>query len=236
MSCIVVIGMGRSGTSLLSQILQAKGVWFGNESDLIGQTPINIYGNREHIAIQDINRRLLKEVFGISSWLFQAELEEGWHESSAMFPYNEELLNQIYLLKRSAKDLHYGFKDARVSMLLPLYKDIFNRLKMSLDVKYVVCKRDPKAVYYSLLNARDVLSNFRPGRIDNFNATYLDLYNIWKQYYDNVEKYVKPICTIYYEDWFKDKMQVIQDLELSSTLGLQVNHGMDLIDFDERHF
>lgn len=226
--------MGRSGTSLLSQILQAKGVWFGKDEDLIGQTPINLYGNREHISIQKINRELLKNIFGISSWLFQAELEEGWYKSELVKSYKAQLACEIHTLKHNRKGQHYGFKDARVTMLLPLYIDIFN--EMQIATKYVLCKRDPKAVYYSLLNARDVLSNSRSGKIDNFNAIYLDLYNIWKQYYDNVEKYVKPICTIHYEDWFKDKMQVIQDLELSSTLGLQVNHGMDLIDFDERHF
>lgn len=236
MSCVVVIGMGRSGTSLLSQILQAKGVWFGNDEDLIGQTPINISGHMEHIPIQRVHKDLLKNVFGITTWLFQAELEEGWHKSKEVKCYKEQLKTLILLLRDGSygKDLGFGFKDARTTMLLPMWLDIFEELQI--EAKYVLCVRDPRDVYYSLVRARDVLSDYTK-ELGKFDSTYLDLYKIWEQYYNSAERYIGNSRQIIdFEYWFDKIMLEDVDFNLCQYLNLSREVGLELINNEERHF
>ncbi len=242
MSCVVVIGMGRSGTSLLSQILQKKGVWFGNDVDLIGQTPINVSGQMENIPIQQVHKNLLKNVFGITTWLFQSELESGWHKSEQVKYYKKQLKSFILLLRDSGyayngsrgsiQDFNFAFKDARTTMLLPMWIDIFEELEI--EAKYVLCVRKPQDVYYSLVRARDILSNYTK-ELGYFDSTYLDLYKIWKQYYNNallVEAFM-----VEYETWFREEQIVKQeDSYLCKYLNLPEDIGLELINNEERHF
>ena len=126
MDCVVVIGMGRSGTSLLSQILQAKGVWLGEDDELIGQIPANKYGNREHIGIQVIHRELFLNIFGFKEWLFLGKLPEDWHKHPNVLPYKDRLKKELEKLHYKLPDeAKFGFKDPRTTMLLPLWNDIF---------------------------------------------------------------------------------------------------------------
>ena len=229
LDCIVVIGMGRSGTSLLSQILQAKGVWFGEDTELVGQTPINIYGNREHIEIQRIHRELLTGVFGVKEWLFLGKLAEDWHKHPNVIPYKYRLKEELHKLRsKIPHEAKFGFKDPRTTMLLPLWKDIFE--EEGITPSYVLCMRDPSAVYKSLVRSGEVL-NYRTDQ----DVPEQTIINIWKQYNYNARKYATISCIIQFEDWFNGN-RFVQDFDLSDALKLPMFSGLELIDNKEKHF
>lgn len=220
--------MGRSGTSLLSQILQAKGVWFGNKAEIIGQTPINVSGQMEHIPIQKIHRELLSDIFNVNTWLFKGKLEKGWHKNELVWPYKDKLKQQLLRFQYSSISPIHGFKDARTTMLLPLWNDIFK--ETGITPSYVLALRNPKSVYKSLIRAGEVTNN--PAKIP---ALEQDIIDICQQYNENAYKYADISCIIKYEDWFNGN-RFLQDFNLSNALNLPTFKGLDLIHEEEKHF
>src|SRR3989338_687794 len=129
-SPILVVGMHRSGTGLLSRILERCGVFMGRK-----QT-----GNRESVFFQGLNKdgldmlgcnwRCLEflpshdEMQNHYEWLKDFMLKQlenglvnrhfGWH-----------ILKVLY-----QKPFHWGWKDPRNSLLLPVWKKIFPQAKI----------------------------------------------------------------------------------------------------------
>ena len=54
--CVIVLGMHRSGTSLLAGSLEAAGLYLGN---VVNAAPHNLKGNKENEAIRNLNDALL---------------------------------------------------------------------------------------------------------------------------------------------------------------------------------
>ena len=152
-SVVVVVGMHRSGTSLTASILQALGVELG--SRLIEADLNNRGGYFEQPDIVRLNRQLLDH------------LNRRWVRPQGMLPYPtswwkepqvQEVKRQLKSLVRreiSNADGMWGFKDPRVSRLIPLWRDIFAELDA--DPRYILAVRDPRAVAASVLR-RDGLS------------------------------------------------------------------------------
>lgn len=234
-----IIGMGRSGTSLLCQILENKGVYLGKENELIGQTPINIPGQKEHIEIQRIHNELLKDVFGITTWLFLivGEEEADWEKSEYIIPYKNRLKEQVLKLVTNAKEINKNivcFKDARTTMLLPMWVDIFAELEI--DYNFILCKRHPEAVYQSLIRCSEVYNVLpAPEEITPRKR----MYGIWAQYLAHAYNYKEKIALeIDYEGWFDPIVRNRQNLKLSEKFNLPWNpEDLDyIIQERERHF
>lgn len=141
-SLIVVLGMHRSGTSAITQSLEALGVSLGNE--LLAPTPDNPKGYFEDVRVFDLNERLLA-AFGLRwSDLPLIGLEQ-W-ASSRVEALREEA--RALLEGRMAQFPLWGFKDPRTVRLLPFWHGLFE--EMGLMPRYLVCKRNPLSTAKSL--------------------------------------------------------------------------------------
>lgn len=133
-TCILILGMHRSGTSCLTGILQQSGVELG---EVYTQNPHNKKGNRENARVMALNEAVLKE--NMCTW-DKPTLISTWTESQAQ--ERELLINEI---KQNANKF-FGIKDPRVVVTFPFWVD-------TLTPVYIATFRHPLRVAYSL-NAR----------------------------------------------------------------------------------
>ena len=140
---IVVLGMHRCGTSAITRGLQALGVNLGNRLMPL-DSGNNDKGFWEDIDINALNVEMLNA------------LNNDWHHLSLIKQQDLELLKRdgffiraAGLLQRKTIDTTlFGFKDPRISKLLPFWKGVFNYGKY--DVSYILAVRHPISVALSL--------------------------------------------------------------------------------------
>lgn len=139
---VIVLGMHRSGTSLVTRLVNLLGVPLGPVEDLyVGKH--NPSGYWESVTLIDANDRILASRGG--SWRNPPELPEGWQ-------YGRQP-NQLLPMMKSAFDSVYPaepwlWKDPRTCLTLPLWR----RLLDARDPVVVFVSRHPSGVADSLYN------------------------------------------------------------------------------------
>lgn len=140
---IVVLGMHRSGTSVVTRGLKVMGVQLGDRL-LHPIKGVNEKGYWEDIDIYLLNVDML------------AEFSREWFHLAVVESIDVEVLHQkgyfiraVELLRQKTKGIPvFGFKDPRVAKLLPFWKAVFEHLQ--LDVSYILVIRHPLSVAKSL--------------------------------------------------------------------------------------
>ena len=99
--CVIVLGMHRSGTSLLSGSLEAAGLYLGKVNNA---APFNRNGNKENEAIRSLNDALLAK--GGAAWNAPPQDQLQWERSDRE---RAKALIQPYL----DTNRPWGFKDPR---------------------------------------------------------------------------------------------------------------------------
>jgi len=132
-SPIIIVGMHRSGTSMLSRILESLGLFIGYEKDK----------NNEAIFFQNLNIKILNSAYG--DWERAGFLYEKLSESSFRKKWVKELSEKLnseecktFLGERLWKkyrsplrfDKPWGWKDPRNTFTLPLWLEIFPNAKI----------------------------------------------------------------------------------------------------------
>lgn len=151
-SIIVVLGMHRSGTSVITRALMVMGIELGDH--LLPSAPSNEKGFFEDIDIHTINMALYRSL----------RFRQDWHtlisipENELLHQKNTHLrLRAIELFRSRLENVEcFGIKDPRICRTLPFWQSIFEHLQ--LDVSYVIALRNPVSVARSL-GKRD---NFSP--------------------------------------------------------------------------
>ncbi|HEX6460179.1 MAG TPA: sulfotransferase [Thermoleophilaceae bacterium] len=150
---VCVLGMHRSGTSLVARLLNLLGVNLGPEEHMIKPTSANPAGYWESRGVQQINDEILERFGG--SWLAPPELPEGWERS----PELADLRQQARELIRAdfADSELLGFKDPRNCLTLPFWQSLLG------PMRYVICLRNPVDVAASLESREDDTAPFEQG-------------------------------------------------------------------------
>jgi O-antigen biosynthesis protein len=139
----VVLGMHRSGTSAITRGLQVMGIELGDRLMQVDEGN-NDKGFWEDLDINALNVEML------------SALNNDWHHLSLINNDDWGLLKQKGYFDRASellrqKTLHtdlFGFKDPRMSKLLPFWKDVFNQGNFA--VHYILALRHPLSVALSL--------------------------------------------------------------------------------------
>jgi hypothetical protein len=146
---VSILGMHRSGTSMVALLLAECGLYLGHDHDLMPPGPDNPAGFGENLRFVELNERLLAALGG--SWDAVPEFDAGWLES-----------NDINLLHAEAEQLvrafagcePWGWKDPRSSITFPFWERVAGPLEV------VVCIRDPLEVALSLQHRNGVSLDF----------------------------------------------------------------------------
>jgi hypothetical protein len=152
-SAMCLIGMHRSGTSLAARMLSLLGVSLGSPEGLLPPGPDNPAGYWENKSIQEFDDELFAALGG--AWDQPPVLAPGWQDDPALAPHRDrarQILDTDFTLDgTTAADARWiGFKDPRVSLLLPFWRTV-------LDIETtIVVVRDPREVAGSLATRNDI--------------------------------------------------------------------------------
>lgn len=145
---IVVLGMHRSGTSVLTRGLQSAGVYLGN--DFLSPQPDNPTGYWEDKGIVDINERLLRALG--SHWESTALIDAAQWQKPEVQTLREEAA--AYLQTHFLQHPLWGFKDPRTIRLLPFWRALLQDL--GVEDQYLLAIRNPLGVAISLLRRQNM--------------------------------------------------------------------------------
>lgn len=140
---IVVLGMHRSGTSVVTRGLQVMGVDLGNKL----MPPVdgnNKKGFWEDMDIYSLNIEMLDSIN--SDWHYLTPIQ---HDEVNTLRKKGYIRQAVKLVKEKTSGIPvFGFKDPRVTRLLPFWNEVF--IQSRLNVSYVLTLRHPLSVCKSL--------------------------------------------------------------------------------------
>ncbi len=137
----IITGMHRSGTSMVTRMLNICGLDLGPEERLMPPTAHNAAGYWEDSAMVSVNEAVLDSL-GAGWDYIPPDLAPGWEKSSRLDPFRETARRLIDSFEGKAS---WGWKDPRLCVTLPFWKALLP------DFKVVICLRHPAAVADSLL-------------------------------------------------------------------------------------
>ena len=137
---ICIIGMHRSGTSMVAQLLNVCGLDLGPSEQLMEPNESNPLGYFENENFSyKIDATLITHYGG--SWDNPPLFKRGWEYDPSL----EQIVHEAKsLLKTFSKSSQWGWKDPRATILLPFWKLLIP------DLRFVICVRSPLDVSKSL--------------------------------------------------------------------------------------
>jgi hypothetical protein len=197
---IAVIGMGRTGSSLLARVLNLIGMELGNPDRIMGPARSNPKGHWEYVPFVEINDAILAAFGG--SWDEPPSFPRDWQKASGLDELREKARGIIR--EDFANSRLWGWKDPRASITLPFWQQLIP------SMQYIICLRDPLAVARSL-QVRDGYSLEKGGRL-------------WLTYVSNsiMNSIGAPRWFVYYEDLVEEWPVHVK--KLASFLGLEGNN------------
>ena len=193
MTAIVVLGMHRSGTSLVASMLEAMGVHMGDR--LMEPSVHNPHGYFEDLDFYNLNQLILHDAGG--DW-------SNPPSAKAIRAAGERLRYRIegLIAQKTTSDL-WGWKDPRTCLTAGLYHPHLD------DVKYVVVRRDRRAAVDSLMR-----------REGGYWGDWGELYNLYSQravqFLTDIDA---PIHHIRYEDAVHPKTGMKEARKLAQFVG-----------------
>ncbi|CAN7645440.1 glycoside hydrolase family 99-like domain-containing protein [Mesorhizobium sp. LjRoot246] len=151
-TCIMVLGMHRSGTSALTRAINLLGAEL--PKNLLGANPSNPAGHWEPARLIELHDQMLAEAG--SSWDDWRSFDSSDLGASRLRFYKAEIARLIEEEYGSAS--LFVLKEPRISRFVPLYAEIFKRMRI--DVRYVLIERNPLAVIASLANRNGFTMGF----------------------------------------------------------------------------
>ena len=197
---LLVMGMGRSGTSLLMQTLHAAG--FDCGSDWIADNENNPRGYFERKSVMSFNIYLLQKASGDTESLYPIP-----DEASI-----ESLVGTPIPVQFPAHD--YAVKDPRFSLTFPVWYPYLKQF----DLRIVLSRRNEEAIVESMARAYDV--ELKEGR--EIVRRYI------ARAERQVDRFGLRTASVWYEDWFNEPEKNISALEELIGRPLRVDLGQVL--------
>jgi len=143
---ICIVGMHRSGTSMIARLLNICGLDLGPADRLLKADKANPLGHFEHRGFLDIDRKLLKHFH--ATWSDPPDHPPNWE----LDPSLASLLRQARALAAGFPQKRtWGWKEPRACLFLPFWRQAVP------NMNFLICLRNPLEVARSL-QARNRLS------------------------------------------------------------------------------
>ena len=225
-TCILVLGMHRSGTSALTGLLSLLDVHLGSE--LMKANFANEKGYFENEYIVNFNDKILKKLN--SSWddiFFDYDLKKDLITQSDI----EELKN--IMLQEFSSNTLFAIKDPRICYLFPLYEEVLKGLQI--EIKILLPYRNPIEVSQSLEKRDNFsleksialwLNHFLEAELRSreYPRYFLKFDNLLNETEEVIKKIDKFLGINIYEKYMKNKTKIDLFLEV----GLKHNNLEDL--------
>ncbi len=186
---VVVLGSGRSGTSLLMQVLAALGMRVSE--DLIQARRDNPEGFLEDAPIVRAQADLLR---ALGAWPYHP-LPTDWLERPVTVATRRVLAG--LLPQRLAGQGIWGFKDPRTAAFLPLWQALF--AEEGISPKYILALREPGKIIRSFMQAYGTPEDVAEA--------------VWLRRTCDALWHTRADCHIaHYEDWFSRPREAAEGL------------------------
>jgi GT2 family glycosyltransferase len=181
MTVAIIAGMHRSGTSMITRMLNLCGLYLGEEKDLIPPAPDNPEGFWENRQFVLLNDEILAKLGG--AWDYSPTLQSGWETRPEMLPLR---MRAAQVIQQFADHENWAWKDPRNSYTFPFWRTLVP------DLKILVCLRNPLEVVRSL--SKRNLSSPTMG------------YNLWARYNQQILSYISPehLLITHYDSYFEN--------------------------------
>jgi hypothetical protein len=181
---ICVLGMHRSGTSLVAGILRQLGLDLGPDEELLPPDPNNQSGYFELAELVEINNEILAHHGG--TWDELPELPPGWERSDQLAQIRDRARG--LLGRRFAGSPQWAWKDPRTCITLPFWQRLVSGLR------YVICVRNPLDIAHSRRS--------REGEERSLEEHVLD----WLRHTASALMHTadRPRIVVHYERFFED--------------------------------
>lgn len=130
---LILVGMHRSGTSLVSSLLQSSGLHIGE--NLLGEGEGNVKGHFENIDFYEFHQAVLQS---------QGVSEHGWTLQEEIAVEESFVQRAHQLIAANAVSPYWGWKDPRTTLFLDFWLDLLP------DAKFLLVYRSPWEVADSL--------------------------------------------------------------------------------------
>lgn len=130
---VCVLGMHRSGTSLITRVTNLLGVYLGREDLLLEPKADNPTGFWEHQLVKDLNEEILSRFGG--SWHEPPEFPAGWESSPALGDLRQRA-RKLMEGEFGSQPL-WGWKDPRTCLTLPLWQRVLPPMMTALGTAAV---------------------------------------------------------------------------------------------------
>ncbi len=225
---LLVLGMHRSGTSVLGGVLERLGVCLPGEQ--IAADQHNPTGYFEWSSVVDLQERLLID---LDRWWPSSSgskpLPTNWLESSAVLDAKSRLIDLLRCEGPRQQGL-WAIKDPRSSLLLPLWFEVAKEL--NLPLRLLLAIRDPAEVVGSLIRRDGPVTGMNTGRAQQLWARHnLAVIEACAQ--------SQHLIVVDYGAWFecpeqqlKSLLAALPELDPSSS---QISEALALIQPGHRH-
>ena len=159
---VCIVGMHRSGTSLVSRALNILGVDLGPPEAMLEANRFNPLGFWEHRDILAVNDELLAALGG--TWDRPPLMPTNWHNAPDLDGLRDRAV--AILTRDFGRVPLWGWKDPRSCLTWPFWRSLVP------DVRVVLCVRHPVAVARSLEHAMGFKAALRLWR--RYTASVLD--------------------------------------------------------------
>jgi hypothetical protein len=189
---VCVLGMHRSGTSLVAGILRELGIDLGPDEEFLPPDPNNQSGYFELADAVEINDEILAHYGG--SWDDLPELPPGWEQSDELAQIRDRARRALG--RRFVASSEWAWKDPRTCITLPFWQRLVPGLR------YVICVRNPVDIAHSLRS--------REGEERPLKKHVVD----WLRHTASAFVYTadRPRILVHYERFFEDAEHEVRRL------------------------
>ena len=216
----VILGSGRSGTSLAAGLLSRSGYFMGDKLNPANIT--NPKGQFEDREVNNINEEILAQVMaprparGVGKWLYRSRPETG-QRWLARVPVGTPIPGSAALeerIQRLVSHPPFCLKDPRFSYTLPAWKPFLG------DAVFVCIFRHPSVTVSSILKQKKTVPHLK-----NFTINAKQAFKVWELMYTHILESHVPEGG----DWLFIHYQQLLDgsayAALESRLGVKVDQG-----------
>ena len=187
---VTVLGMHRSGTSLVTRLLNLMGVFLGSADDLIPADRHNERGYWEHTAIVSLNDEILHRCGG--NWHQPPRFVDGWAFDPDLASLRQSA--RSFVVGTFENQRIWGWKDPRTCLTLPFWQTVV------LPTHIVICLRNPLEVVHSIQKSHNLM-------FDHVSRLWLTYVSSSFRYSQGVNRFV-----LFYEDLMQNPQRYITRL------------------------
>lgn len=216
---VIIVGMHRSGTSMITRLLHKCGLYLGEADAIMVPNPEdNPDGYWEHSALSQLNDEILGYFGG--SWQRPPKLEPGWSKDAALQTFWQRF--EDITASFSAHGL-WGWKDPRNSVTLEFW------LAHIPDLKVILCLRNPLEVADSLSTGKLMRDMERTAALD-----------LWDVYHRAIlaQDIESRLIVTHYDSYLYDPdaelRRILAALDVQAS-NAQIEDALDTIRPDSKH-